>query len=144
MVPEAGFEPARPFEQRLLRPSGLPIPSLGRAIDATGKQGTDVYPPERVTAVLALVDAGESYSEIARVSGVSRATIRDWAAGRTPSRPSLSACSVCGGLIDCIPPGPYAYLLGLYLGDGYVAKHRRGVYKLRITCCNAYPGLMSD
>jgi hypothetical protein len=29
-VPEAGFEPARPFEQWILNPSGLPVPPLGQ------------------------------------------------------------------------------------------------------------------
>jgi len=51
---------------------------------------------------------------------------------------------ICRGTTEDIPPGPYAYLLGLYLGDGYIASHRRGVYKLRITCCDAYPSLMAD
>ena len=37
---------------------------------------------------------------------------------------------------------PYTYLLGLYLGDGCLAEHPRGVYRLRIACANAYPGLV--
>ncbi len=98
-----------------------------------------MYPPERVSTVLALVDDGASYSEIAPATGVSRSTIRDRIAGRKPSRQSLSACLVCRGRTDHIPSGPYAYLLGLYLGDGYIATHRRGVYRLRITCCDAIP-----
>jgi hypothetical protein len=28
----------------------------------------------------------------------------------------------------------YAYLLGVYLGDGYVVHTRRGVYRLRVAC----------
>ncbi|MFL5842540.1 MAG: hypothetical protein ACJ77Z_19000 [Thermoleophilaceae bacterium] len=38
----------------------------------------------------------------------------------------------------------YAYLLGLYLGDGYVAAHRRGVYKLRISLDRRYPGIIDE
>jgi hypothetical protein len=37
---------------------------------------------------------------------------------------------------------PYTYLLGLYLGDGYLVTFPRGVYKLRITCANRYRGLI--
>jgi hypothetical protein len=32
--------------------------------------------------------------------------------------------------------------LGLYLGDGYIASHPRGVYRLRICCANVYPELI--
>jgi len=105
---------------------------------------SDVYPPDRVSTVLALLDAGHNQSEVSRATGVSRATIRAWAVGRTPARSASSACEVCRGTVELIPPGPYAYLLGLYLGDGYIASHRRGVFKRRITCCDAYPSLMAD
>ncbi len=103
-----------------------------------------MYPPDQVSAVLALLDAGHNQSEVSRATGVSRSTIRAWALGRTPARSVSSPCLVCRGTIELIPPGPYAYLLGLSLGDGYIASHRRGVYKLRITCCEAYPSLMAD
>lgn len=43
-----------------------------------------------------------------------------------------------------IPVGPYAYLLGLYLGDGCLTLTVRGVYKLRIACCSAYPDLLDE
>jgi hypothetical protein len=35
-------------------------------------------------------------------------------------------------------------LLGLYLGDGCLSEARRGVYKLRIICSDAYPDLMDE
>lgn len=35
----------------------------------------------------------------------------------------------------------YAYLLGQYLGDGYVAMHRRNVTRLRIVCANDWPAV---
>lgn len=41
-------------------------------------------------------------------------------------------------------PEPYAYLLGLYLGDGCVSRQRRGNYCLRIICADAWPGLIDD
>jgi hypothetical protein len=36
----------------------------------------------------------------------------------------------------------YAYLLGLYLGDGHVTRGRRDVYALSIACSDGWPGLM--
>jgi hypothetical protein len=38
----------------------------------------------------------------------------------------------------------YAYLLGLYLGDGCLVLHRRGVYRLRITLDFKYPGIIAE
>ena len=37
---------------------------------------------------------------------------------------------------------PYAYLLGLYLGDGMLSAGRRDVWKLRITLDAKYPGIV--
>jgi hypothetical protein len=43
------------------------------------------------------------------------------------------------------PAAPtYAYLLGLYLGDGYLAATRRGVFHLRITLDARYPGVVAE
>ncbi len=38
--------------------------------------------------------------------------------------------------------GAYAYLLGLYLGDGHISHGRRDVYALNVKCSNAWPGLI--
>jgi hypothetical protein len=37
----------------------------------------------------------------------------------------------------------YAYLLGLYLGDGDITSHARGVVRLRVTLDSRYPGIVS-
>jgi hypothetical protein len=41
-----------------------------------------------------------------------------------------------------LPQAAYSHLLGLYLGDGWLTCHRRGVYRLRIVCADAYPELI--
>jgi hypothetical protein len=41
-----------------------------------------------------------------------------------------------------LPQAAYTYLLGLYLGDGCIASHPRGVFRLRIVCADAYPELI--
>jgi hypothetical protein len=38
---------------------------------------------------------------------------------------------------------PYAYLLGLYLGDGCISSHPRGVFKLRVSLDNKYPQIIT-
>jgi Homeodomain-like domain len=102
-----------------------------------------------VAFVLELVRAEWSDCEIARETGIPRRTIRDWRTGRIPDfdrvrrRPYRYAhgCLVCGDPSN-LPQGAYTYLLGLYLGDGSISTHRRQVFRLRIVCANAYPGLI--
>jgi hypothetical protein len=73
--------------------------------------------------------------------------------GRTPRRgddgPARTriGCVRCGGprhSFDELPASPYAYLLGAYLGDGFLARSRRGVYRLRITLDDRYPGIIAE
>lgn len=73
--------------------------------------------------------------------GVSRATLRDWR-DRRARTPYPSDCPLCAN--GKLPPSPYAHLLGLYLGDGCLSKHRRDVYALRIACDDAYPRLIDE
>ena len=109
-----------------------------------------MYSGERVAETLALLRQGLSVSEVSRRTGVSRAAIRDWRAGRLPRGRShtlgLPPCAVCGmdrhafaGLPEC-----YVYLLGVYLGDGSISSHPRGVYRLRIVLDLRYPRLIDE
>lgn len=43
-----------------------------------------------------------------------------------------------------MPSVPYAYLLGMYLGDGTISRHPRGVYKIRIVCDSQYPRIVDE
>ncbi|MFE1248104.1 transcriptional regulator [Streptomyces sp. NPDC058741] len=86
---------------------------------------------------LALVAQGRSLNSVSRETGISRAASRSWQ-GRLEPLPRLP-------LPDAGPPadeGAYAYLLGLYLGDGCISGHPRGTgYYLRIACADSWPGL---
>ncbi|MEI5523427.1 helix-turn-helix domain-containing protein [Streptomyces brasiliscabiei] len=89
---------------------------------------------------LALVAQGRSLNSVSRETGISRAAIRSWQERLEP----LSRMTVP----DPGPPADehaYAYLLGLYLGDGCISAHPRGTgYYLRIACADAWPGLIEQ
>jgi hypothetical protein len=90
---------------------------------------------------LAAVASGESLSSISRRLGLSRATLRDWR-DRTGPTHDPTACPRCTN--GHLPAGPYAHLLGLYLGDGCLSEGKRQVYALRIACDNKYPRLIAE
>jgi hypothetical protein len=88
-----------------------------------------------------LRDAGGSVSSIARDLGVARATVRDWFIDK-PAPPRPTNCFICNGT-PCLCPVEYSYLLGQYLGDGYLVTSVR-VPRLRIACCLAYPDIAAE
>ncbi len=81
-----------------------------------------------------LLDQGLPDRQIARISGVPQNTIGRWRRARPPStirwRPAHSPS--------------YAYLLGLYLGDGCLYVNRKGGAVLRICLDLAYPRVIDD
>ena len=51
----------------------------------------------------------------------------------------------CGGVHDLDAlPASYVYPLGMYLGDGCLRPHPRGVFKLRISLDARYPGIAAE
>ena len=93
-----------------------------------------MHPPETYEAALELGEIGMDASWIAEELGVPRGTIAGWLrrgrCGRRPDPPRP------------LPDGPYAYLLGLYLGDGHIARGGHGQHVLSIACDAAYPGII--
>jgi hypothetical protein len=89
---------------------------------------------------LALYTQGRSLNSVSRQTGISRTAIRSWQQRLEPS-PRMTTP-------DAGPPADdqaYAYLLGLYLGDGCISAHPRGsAYYLRIACADAWPGLIQE
>lgn len=74
--------------------------------------------------------------------------MRGWFAGEVPRRLALasSSCARCSGVheLDTLPAALYAYAFGMYLGDGCILKHPRGVWRLEITLDSIYPGIISE
>jgi hypothetical protein len=104
-----------------------------------------VHTAETIEEVLALARQGLGARRISAQTGVPVRTVTDWLRGRTPRAVSDDGCLVCGGRRHRIDePKAYVYLLGLYLGDGYVASHARGVQKLRITLDVRYTGIIDE
>jgi len=86
--------------------------------------------------------------------GLPLSTVRDWHAGKLPwhsepaltGQPPLRLCAGCGQIehgLDRLG-AEYAYLLGLYLGDGSISAHARDVYRLRIALDSKYPQIVAE
>ncbi|MER7811694.1 transcriptional regulator [Streptomyces sp900116325] len=93
---------------------------------------------------LDLIAQGFSQNSVSKQTGISRAAIRSWQTRIEPLGWNRAAdCPRCDDPpSDPEDPTAYAYLLGLYLGDGCITHLRRGVYFLRIACADAWPGLI--
>ncbi|RAY16468.1 helix-turn-helix domain-containing protein [Actinomadura craniellae] len=105
-----------------------------------------MYPQETVERALRLASQGVPDHENAYICGVSVSAIRKWRRGerRNPEHEDQRNKSTCPRCDSRELDAPrYAYLLGLYLGDGHIARtHRADVYRLEIACCDDWPGLM--
>lgn len=87
-------------------------------------------------------------AQTSRRLGISPSTLRAWR--NAPERPPVRAatCPRCEEIpAKPQPPDAYAYLLGLYLGDGcisVVGDPGKRVWSLRIMCADSWPGLREE
>lgn len=93
--------------------------------------------------VRSLIAAGMNDCAIARETGVPRTTVRGWRLHPPTNLVKRDRSSPCGVLHEFggLPAGPYAYLLGLYLGDGNISRARK-IWRLRITLDRKYPSIV--
>lgn len=89
-------------------------------------------------AAIRLLSSGLTVREVHRQLGVAQSTLRNWLARPESVAPSRD-CPRCHG--RRLDGRAYAYLLGLYLGDGHLAHGRKDVFRLDIACCDDWPGL---
>src|SRR6266567_4197640 len=109
-------------------------------------------PVADIERVAELISAGVSQAETARRTGIPRPTVQTWMrVGLDEAirnrRERTVACGCHGRDCEAVsgaPHGPYAYLLGLYLGDGSISSHPRGVSKLRIFLDIKYPNIIGE
>ena len=88
--------------------------------------------------------SGLNSCQIARHMNIPRATIRGWIDPRY-----VRLVVGCRGCFRCertanVPGPDYVYLLGLYLGDGCLSIHGKGVWRLRIFQDTRYAGLIAE
>ena len=102
-----------------------------------------------IDQVLLLFREGRNQCEIARRTGIPRGTVNDWVNGRIPRDSGGhqgARCPGCdlGAAMPTETEPAYAYLLGMYLGDGCISRAPRGVFRLRITLDRAYPQIVAE
>lgn len=103
-----------------------------------------MHPRYEVDRALLLVGDGLNDSQVSRATGISRTTIAGWRRDGPPGRRDAAARSSCprceGRRLDAVA---YAFLLGMYLGDGSIARHPRA-YKLRVVQDARYPNSIEE
>lgn len=108
-----------------------------------------MHPQEVVDEALRLRAQGLSGGKVAARLSLPRSTVESWLAGKKrairrgpsgPLRPS-PACPACGD--GPLSASAYAYLLGLYLGDGHIVKDPRA-YRLGIALDSRYPNIIGE
>ncbi|MGW6278148.1 transcriptional regulator [Kribbella sp. NPDC055071] len=102
---------------------------------------------ETVESALEMSDAGVPDRVNAEIHGVALQTIRTWRRryqleGRTRGGNRGTPCPRCDGAE--LDEAAYALLLGWYLGDGSIARARRGVFTLQIANDQKYPELNQE
>jgi hypothetical protein len=98
-------------------------------------RSSDEY--ERVRGLIA---AGMNDCAISRTTGIPRPTVRDWRR-KPPTRSRWPESGICNHDLSAIPAAPYAYLLGMYLGDGCISRLGNG-WRLRIFLDAKYVGIV--
>ncbi|MDX6415826.1 MAG: hypothetical protein QOG28_446 [Trebonia sp.] len=97
---------------------------------------------------LDLINSGSSIRAVSIATGINRTTLREWRDNPEKVQAARAYCPRCGDDPTLPEPHPeYAYLLGLYLGDGCISiggNPAKGVWKLRIICADAWPGLVQE
>jgi hypothetical protein len=97
---------------------------------------------------------GLSDYEVERRTGVPRSTVQRWRRLGPPTRQRhhsadgerCPSCARSHQEVNDLPEGPYAYLLGQYLGDGTIYATGRGAKgrTLRISSDASYPGIIRE
>lgn len=100
-----------------------------------------MYPQTTVDIARQLSDIGILDRENAQICGVSIRSIRHWRSGDRRAGKSPPTCPRCHG--RTLDEKAYAYLLGLYLGDGHITREPRA-YTLWLACADAWPGLLQQ
>jgi len=99
-----------------------------------------MWSTEQMERARELLSWGLRTGEVAAEVGVPTTTVARWRSGRT---------TAFGGPVELVPWRPphaetYAYLLGIYLGDGHVAVVASGKAWLRVALDGLYPEIIQE
>ncbi|MER6178323.1 helix-turn-helix domain-containing protein [Streptosporangium sp. NPDC001681] len=106
-----------------------------------------MHPRETVDRALHLSTLGLIDRQVAELCNVSIGAVQKWRTGarrahEDEDRRRHRSCPRCHE--RPLDEAAYAYLLGLYLGDGHIVLCRKGVYRLSLACCETWPGLIEE
>lgn len=107
------------------------------------------HPPPLVVRALRARADGLSRSAVSDELSISPSTLATWESGRVPRQAQAllaghPACETCGWHHPTGKLGAtYAYLLGVYLGDGYIIQHARTT-ALKVALDVSYPGIVNE
>jgi hypothetical protein len=145
-VPGVGFEPTCPCGQSGLSRLRLTVFRHPGLADASSRsilfacEHMFVHCIEDVHRALALHAAGLSAHGVSRQTGVARSTIQHWI--RDPDR-ALRRGQARKAVRPARAPATYAYLLGLYLGDGWMRRYPR-TWQLVLTLDSRYESIVDE
>jgi hypothetical protein len=91
---------------------------------------------------MALMEVGRGDTEISRLTGIPRPTLSAWRHGRGSALHQRVATATPAWRPTA--PGPYCYLLGVYLGDGCLTVQSQGSACLVIVLDSSYQGIVEE
>jgi hypothetical protein len=149
-MPGVGFEPTKLLGAALFKSAGCASsPTRAQAGSYAPAKSSErraipvfVHSAEVVNRAQQLMRAQWSAEAIGRELRVPPRTIRMWRSGAIPRR-SASEGSVPPD-VRALPGPAYAYLLGLYLGDGWIVAGRSHTYVLRLSLDQRYPEILES
>jgi hypothetical protein len=125
------------------------ITSPARKMSAARETIFFVHSKATVDRARSLSQQGLIDREVARIIGVSIGAVQKWRTGirwgPETERRHGAGCPRCDG--QPVDEPWYAYLLGLYLGDGHISPGgdpAKKVWKLSISCADVWPGLIGE
>lgn len=99
---------------------------------------------EEIQQALYLLDQGLSIKQVSQELDIPYFTVRDWKKDPSILQRFQSRNANQQYNFAQLPKETYAYLLGLYLGDGCITADKKGVYRLRIFLDAIYPNIISQ
>ncbi len=104
-------------------------------------------PEEKKQAVRRLFGTGLTDRAIAEMVGLRKETVNRWRNHGIPVYGPMRGPAVVRDVSHLETwrpdhPGAYSYLLGIYLGDGYVSRHSETSFGLQITLDHHYPEII--